>query len=215
MPQPIILEQIVESLLKSKFELSRGKRDGRVNSILAEDQITDFISKNFENVTLPEPRDWWDFSIVDSSGQWYPVNIKVTRSGGNDNLSSKAGLFYALTGLDPDVEEISINSWKSFFRSLKKNLNPESSKDYHFLVVEDIGTTGEINSAWVTSLKALHSLNPNGNNLPFQCRWSDNRIPVNRTGIQAQEFLLGTLEKSIRLRAKILDEFISEFPERS
>ena len=55
---------------------------------------------------------------------------------------------------------------------------------------------------------------PNGNNLPFQIKWNENRIPVNKTFEEAKKMLLEGLGKSIELRADVyfvFKEYFSEY----
>ena len=49
-----------------------------------------------------------------------------------------------------------------------------------------------INNSYWTSLKRIDKLVSNGNNLPFQCNWSKNRIFSNRTETEAMEYILKT-----------------------
>lgn len=54
---------------------------------------------------------------------------------------------------------------------------------------------------FATSLKSLKHIIPNGNNLPFQAKWDANREIIQRDFSEAKDFLLGTFEKSLKLRA--------------
>lgn len=208
---PKILQEMAAKLASSDITIDKVTSDGRVNSALGERQVIEFLQKNFNNVDAGEARNWWDISVTDEHGVWFPVNIKITNTLSADNLSSKEGLFYALTGLDPSTESISINSWGAFFSNLKKFLGTDTTKDYYFLVV-DKRPESEGPRSWVASLKTLQTLVANGNNLPFQCRWAENKIPVERTADKSVDFLLHYLAKSVKLRAQILDEFRTNFP---
>ena len=66
---------------------------------------------------------------------------------------------------------------------------------------------------FVTSLKSLESILPNGNNLPFQAKWDNNRQLINRDFGSAKAFLLGTFEESLKLRADAYLHFRTYFYE--
>ena len=207
---PQILNKI-ELFLKeerSKLVLSTGSKDGRINSIKNESEILDILQTRFP-IQIPHARAWYDFSITDKDNNWYPVNIKVTNTKGNDNLSSKLGLYYSLTGKIPDFKNEL--GWDKFFKKLKDNIQI-NSKDYYFLVVNK----EENQDIFINSLKQIKVLVPNGNNLPFQCHWNKNRIIQIRTFEKSERFLLESLGKSITLRAKVyiyFKEFFGEYLE--
>jgi hypothetical protein len=214
MQHPKILTDMAAFIAQADLVMETRSADGRVNSALSEKLVIKKLKEKFPTVEEPmRERHWWDFCVTDESGAWFPVNVKITETITADNLSSKEGLFYALTGIDPVVSRISINSWGSFFKNLKKSLIEDATKDYYFLVVDKRPDSLEKPLSWIASLKTLNTLTPNGNNLPFQCRWADNKIPHERSESESRFFLLSHLSKSIKLRANILDEFIAEFPD--
>ena len=144
---------------------------------------------------MPRSRQWFDFSI-EEDGEFYPVNIKVTDTTHADNLDCKLGIYYALTGKMPDFpNEI---SWSGYFEKLKTNLG-ENQKDYYFLVVNKSNTK----DIFINTLKSLSALRPNGNNLPFQCKWGANKKPRERTFDDAKKFILETFGESIKRRGEI------------
>jgi len=56
---------------------------------------------------------------------------------------------------------------------LKKNkLNKSSKKDYYFLVLNKTDASDII----INSVKGLNYLTANSNNLPFQIKWSNNKL---------------------------------------
>ncbi len=161
-----------------------------------------------EVIAPPQKRHWWDFAIREN-GVLYPVNIKVTEmSPAADNLNCKLGLYYALTGKEPNfANEI---RWREFFSNLSDDMS-ENDRDYYFLVFNK-SEPGEVVLA---NLKGLRTLQPNGNNLPFQCCWKDNRQIKERSFAEAQNFLLECLGESAKLRAQIYLEFKETFPNYS
>jgi len=207
MTTPKILNNIIQFLKdeRAKLVLSKNSDDGRINSIQNEAEILELLETKFK-IEVPKVRAWYDFSITGKDNNWFPVNIKVTNTKGNDNLSSKLGLYYALTGKQPDFKNEF--GWDKFFTKLKENL-VENNKDYYFLVVNK----SENQDIFLNSLKQLKSLVPNGNNLPFQCHWNKNRIPQIRTFSESKKFLLESLGKSITLRAKVYIHFKELFGE--
>ena len=96
-----------------------------------------------------------------------------------DNLSSKIGMGYALTGKN----DLSIQ-WEKFHKQIKENI--KIGYDYYFLIVNKNNSC----DAFWTSLKRIETLIPNGNNLPFQCDWSKNRNFSTRNEIQAIYYIL-------------------------
>ena len=190
-----VLTEIQRYLASDGPELSRRFQDDRTNSLINEGEILDVIERQFQ-IERPDARHWYDFSI---EGQ--PVNIKVSNMNRNDNLSCKLGVYYALTGLWPNFQnEI---GWDRYFKLLAKNLGKKTTGNYHFLVM----SKHSVNDVLLIGLKELAELQPNGNNLPFQCNWSKNRTPISRTHDQAIQFILRNLRLSLELRACAFNEF--------
>jgi len=201
---PDKLLEIKDFLISEKIALSTKFQDGRVNASINEDEILKKINKNFQ-IHNPPPRYWFDFAIPLESGENIPVNIKVSSTSTNDNVQCKLGIYYALTGLWPDFpNEI---AWGEYFRKLRKNLSSAKNKDYYFLIVSKKNPT----DIFCTSLKQINTLVANGNNLPFQCNWGNNRDLCRREHDDAVRFLLGKFYESIQLRANILSEFENSF----
>ncbi|RLA74682.1 MAG: hypothetical protein DRG11_04180 [Epsilonproteobacteria bacterium] len=76
------LEKICKYLKKSNLCLSSSQNDGRINSILNEDEILKQIEKKFD-IDVPMARNWADFYIDNM-----PINIKVAdkKTGQNINI---------------------------------------------------------------------------------------------------------------------------------
>lgn len=200
---PNLLCEMVAFLQRQNLHLSRSSRDGRTNSAFNEDEIFEILEKNFA-IKRSKKRDWFDFSFeVDSI--FYPINIKVSTMQTRDNLNCKLGIYYALTGKLPNFDnEI---KWADFFEAIKNNL-VENSKDYYFLVVNKNNPS----DIFATSLKQLKDIKPEGNNLPFQAKWNDNRELIQRDFNEAKDFILGVMGQSLALRAKTYSEFLERFP---
>ena len=199
---PEILDGISDYLNTQKFEVEASQRDGRINSILHEDKLTELLEKEYP-IDVPEARAWYDFSLSDD-GIFYPVNIKSTTGKGNDNLSCKLGIYYALTGKNPTGQRLS--GWRAYFDKLNADLS-ENDVDYYFLVLNK-----KTRKTFMSALKGLQSLVPNGNNLPFQCNWTENTQYKSRTFEEAKDFLLTNFAASIRGRTAIGDDFKDNFP---
>ena len=199
MTMPQILVDIQNHLAANALKLSEEHEDGRINSAMNEKQILTEIKKAFV-IKEPAARAWYDFIAVDGDKE-YPVNIKVSKLTTNDNVQCKLGIYYAVTGVWPTFSNQT--GWKAFFKKVKADLNTRTDCDYYFLVVGKSDPSDII----LTSLKQIGTLAPNGNNLPFQCRWGTNRTLVTRTHDDAVKFILGILKKSCDLRAKIQKEF--------
>ena len=189
---PNLLTEMVDFLRTQNLALSRDSLDGRINSVFNEDEIFKLLEANFD-IKRPKKRDWFDFSFKEND-IFYPVNIKFSTTKTRDNLNCKLGIYYALTGKEPDFDnEI---KWADFFIALKDNIQ-ENSKDYYFLIINK----NNPNDIFATSLKRLKDIKPEGNNLPFQAKWDANREIITRDFEGAKDFLLGTFEKSLKLRA--------------
>lgn len=201
---PHLLIQIVDFLKKSPVALSKQSRDGRINSAFNEDEIFKRLETNFA-INRPNMRDWVDFSFEENN-IFYPVNIKVSTTKTTDNLNCKLGIYYALTGKIPPFGNGV--SWDCYFKSLKENIQ-QNSKDYYFLIINKDNSS----DVFATSLKNLESILPNGNNLPFQAKWDNNRKLINRDFESAKAFLLGTFEESLKLRADAYLHFRTYFYE--
>ncbi|MDP2822585.1 MAG: hypothetical protein Q8O52_07890 [Sulfuritalea sp.] len=196
-PQELI--DIQDFLISNSVQLSRQFQDGRINASINEDEIIKVITSKFD-IELPPHRHWYDFAIKKGEEK-IPVNIKVTSTSTADNVQCKLGMYYALTGIWPNFANEM--PWGDYFSLLKRGLNTKTDKDYYILVVSKRNPR----DVFCTSLKQIQTLVANGNNLPFQCNWGNNRAPQPRTHDAAVKFLLGKFYESIKLRANILEEF--------
>jgi len=179
--------------------LDAANADGRVNSQENERQIShalrlfthsnDWFKHEGYTLEVAEARYWFDF-CVRGKDLFIPVNVKVSTFQSADNLSSKEGLFYALTGVDPKT--VNINSWEHFCQHLADNLGRDPNADYFFMAVSKTDP-GDV--FW-TTLKNLKVLRSSGSNPPYQCQWAANRERQERTPQEAAHFLLTTLRQS-------------------
>lgn len=203
------------SLKSGGLNLDRSQTDGRLNSQMNERQISDALrlyalaNEQFQSaqhcIDIAPPRFWYDF-LVSGPGIFLPVNVKVSSLEGNGNLASKDGVFYALTGVDP--KKAKINDWDRYCEAIGQHLAEDPEADYYFPVINKL-QPGDV--FW-TSLKRLPALTPNGNNPPFQCNWSKNRIRTARNHSEAQAYILGVLRQTFVLRAKALESFDQYIP---
>jgi hypothetical protein len=203
------------SLKSGDLNLDKSQTDGRLNSQMNERQISDALrlyaqaNDQFQEanhvIEISPPRFWYDFSLS-GPDLFLPVNVKVSSLEGNDNLSSKEGVFYALTGVDP--KSVKINDWERYCEAIGTHLAHNPDADYYFLVINK----AQAGDVFWTSLKRLPELTPNGNNPPFQCNWSKNRQHVERTQQEAESYILGVLRQTFVLRAKALESFDSHIP---
>ena len=200
-----VLEEIILYLRSLDIKLSSKTDDGRINASINEGELIKQIKKKY-SINVPRKRSWYDFSITEND-EFFPVNIKVTKTNQADNLNCKLGIYYALTGLIPDfANEISA---LKFFERLKQNLTTHTNKDYYFLVFNKTDSK----DIFYNSLRGLQELQVNGNNLPFQCRWDKNKEIKPRSFEEAKDFLLQTYGASIKLRADMYFNFKKYFPE--
>lgn len=207
------LERYLSDALKKKaLQLSNSHRDGRSNSSEDERSISsalqyyvlanDEFKQNMLSIEIARPRYWYDFLIKNNDETvWLPVNVKVSTMRGQDNISSKEGLFYAVTGKRPG--DIPLNTWEKYCEAVAEHLNPETSADYYFLVV----SKNNLGHVFWTSLKQINNVAPNGNNPPFQCAWKDNQTRVTRPSDEAVTKLLMALGETFRLRAEAYNSY--------
>lgn len=179
--------------LKGNVALTNTQADGRLNSAIDEDSVVLLVKEACEKLgyTFIEApaRFWYDFAF-EVNGKFYPVNVKISTCNSADNVSSKLGMFYALTGKKPSQVK-GLNQWETFMEKLFENLDYTGESDYYFLVVNK--TNSEV---FATSLMRVQKLTPNGNNLPFQAKWKDNMDFSERTREEAMNYVLGTFYTS-------------------
>jgi len=77
---PVIL-YIFQNYLKNKIiKLFNKSKDGRINSVLDEDEIIDLLEEKYKNyIKRPKERNWFDIIIKDYYYGWIPVNIKTSK----------------------------------------------------------------------------------------------------------------------------------------
>ncbi|MGN8488992.1 restriction endonuclease [Helicobacter pylori] len=200
---PTQLNEIAEFLKTNSYNLSQPLQDGRLNSSVNEEEILNTI-KDYFPIQLPRVREWWDFSFEENK-IFYPVNIKTTTTKTADNLNGKLGIYYALCGLLPEFNnEI---AWEKYFQKLHKDLGKNTDRDYYFLIINK----NDPKDIFINSLKGIQTLQPN--NLPFQCKWDNNREIVQRSFIESKNFILSALAESVTLRANIYLAFKEVFGE--
>ncbi|OOP83150.1 restriction endonuclease [Helicobacter pylori] len=207
---PTQLNEIAEFLKTNPYNLSQPLQDGRLNLSVNEEEILNTI-KDYFPIQLPKAREWWDFSFEEND-IFYPVNIKITTTKTADNLNCKLGIYYALCGLLPTFNnEI---AWEKYFQKLHKDLGKNTDRDYYFLIINK----NDPKDIFINSLKGIQTLQPN--NLPFQCKWDNNReivqrnftesknfilsaLIVQRNFTESKNFILSALAESVKLRANI------------
>nr|BCI58819.1 restriction endonuclease Hpy8I [Helicobacter pylori] len=200
---PTQLNEIAEFLKTNPYHLSQPLQDGRLNSSINEEEILNTIKGHFP-IQLPKAREWWDFSFEENK-IFYPVNIKTTTTKTADNLNGKLGIYYALCGLVPEFNnEI---AWEKYFHKLHKDLGKNTNRDYYFLIINK----NDPKDIFINSLKGIQTLQPN--NLPFQCKWDNNRKIIQRDFDGSKNFILSALAKSVTLRANIYLAFKEVFGE--
>lgn len=186
------LDEIVAYLREHPVELSSNDADGRVNSGVNEHEILEELQESPYRgiIDIPQARAWYDFSIANRDGELF-VNIKVSdlSNSAADNLSSKKGMGYALTG----IKNLP-NNWPDFNAAVSSNIR--RGFDYYYLVVNKNNPS----DVFWTSLKRIGSLQPNGSNPPFQCNWGANRQWAIRTEEEAIEYILRVFLDSWDLR---------------
>ncbi len=197
---PTQLNEIANFLKTNPYNLSQSLQDGRLNSSVNEEEILNTIKHSFR-IQLPKAREWWDFSFEEND-IFYPVNITTTKTA--DNLNCKLGIYYALCGLLPTFNnEI---TWEKYFQKLHKDLGKNTDRDYYFLIINK----NDPKDIFINSLKGIQTLQPN--NLPFQCKWDNNREIIQRNFDESKNSILSALAKSVKLRIYLaFKEFFGGF----
>ena len=196
------LSVICDFVLNKNIALSEENPDGRVNSSINEEivkhyikecvETTDFFRNNEITFVNGKARFWYDCALIKDTELLAPINIKITRLSNTsaDNVSSKEGLAYALTGINP--ESASMNTWEKFNKVLERT-NCSLDSDYYFIIVNKDNTS----EVFFNSLKCINKLVSNGNNLPFQCNWSDNKTLIeDRSNKDSIKYLLAIYNES-------------------
>lgn len=203
---PKLLLEVQDFLIGNTLSFPEYTEDGRTNSTLYRKEIIEKLSKEFgSKINYPKVRDWFSFSFKEE-GEFFPVNIKVSTMNTADNLNCRLGIYFALTGKIPPFDnEV---DWEEYFKALQRDLE-FTQKDYYFLIINKNNPKDVI----LNSLKGLKKINPNGNNLPFQAKWSENRERVSRTYDEAKDFILRCFSQSLRLRVNAYNSFLGYFKE--
>ena len=166
-----LLNEIIKNI-EREIELIETEEDGRVNSMLSEKNILKLIEsycgkERIKFIPHSNFRSWYDFAL-EYEGKFVPVNIKISKCNSCDNVSSKEGMLFAITGLMPNSSNC--RNWNVFNKTLADNRNKELDTDYYFIVINK--KTKEV---FPMSLLSANSLIANGNNLPFQINWGKNK----------------------------------------
>jgi hypothetical protein len=193
-----LLKQILQDSPLTE-ELIHDTGDGRLDSALSEKVVINHLKAILPDIDITEApaRYWYDVAIQEE-GKFFPINIKITSGTSADNVSSKKGMYYALTGIRPE-EEKGLDKWETFIQKLTCNYRA-SDADYYFII--RFKDTGEL---LFTSLKHLETLVANGNNLPFQCNWGQNKCPTTRSQDEQLRYIMDTFISSYIKRSPGLD----------
>lgn len=177
--------------------------DGRLGSVVDEGNIILWLNEIFDGTNVeirkPEARNWADIEIVIDGKKVYYTNIKTTNGGSSsDNISSKKGVLYYLTGGK-------IEDFKTFLRAGSRfdfTKVDDETIDYFLLVMYK--STKEM---LFTSLGRLRVLTPNFNNMPFQIPWNnpENKKPTTRSQIEQKQYIASVWYNSIAKGLKTID----------
>lgn len=165
--------------------MSNKRQDGRLNSIDDENTIISLLKENNFKIENEKIRGTEDFSIYClSCNIIHDVNIKTSSFNTSDNACSaqvlarcflKPEFLNELTNNKKNKVSPCISAIVEVYNNLDKyELNEKD--DYWFLVCHK-----ETKEIVINSIKNLNSVVPNGNNLPFQIKWKNNKTFCNRT----------------------------------
>lgn len=203
-----LIKHLKEEWIKGNYENKLNKKeDGRINSQEYEEFILEIIEKGikkeYTNIQFIKPkiREWYDFALklnLDEKEYFIPINIKtkdmIKNKHGADNLSSKKGLFWSLTG-----KEVETNKWDDFFETLLKNTQKDLDYIYDYFLLVFFKNKDNIQDSFWTSLRLIPDaeIRVNGNNLPFQIKHTGKKLCKPRSHQENFNFYLGILIKSI------------------
>ena len=112
-----------------QLELEENFEDGRLNSSFNEEVVLNYIKQIIEeneyDFEKAPAREWYDFKFNGT-----PFNLKISNMSGADNVSSKKGLVYALTGKLPN------NTHQNCLDLLESDFVDSDEYDYGFLIVD-------------------------------------------------------------------------------
>ncbi len=173
---PKIMYKIKHYLKNESFKCSKQTNDGRVNSSLDENEISEKLIGHFGNDVIKKTkcRMWYDIKAFDSVHGWIPVNIKTTSMETSDNTGNLAMCVYAYTNENLDLDKSYSNGPMSrlfYTKLLNKEYNVDLKKDYYFIVLNKNDSQDII----INSVKGISHITPNSNNLPYQICWNKNR----------------------------------------
>ncbi len=194
---PEILKIICAFLQRATGKLREESPEVEIGSAAFKKLVVDIIVKEFaDTITIPDKRRYWfDFAILEN-GILVPVRLIFSGLGdAAENMNCKLGLYYALTGKEPPFR--ASVSWLKFVKMLATHVIQNES-NYYFLVI-DRSWPDDI---FAIGLKEMPSLEPNGDHLPFRCRWKDNRESCIRPPDAANQYLLEMFGASLKLRTK-------------
>ena len=183
---PEILTFIKSVLQTVPFTLHESDNDGRNNSAISEKIIIDIIKTIVKEscIRVPSVRSWYDILLYDTDYGWIPVNIKITTTMSADNIGNLACCVQSFTDYVIDLErnydsstlsKILIDSFKT------KKYNTSFKKDYFFLVINKnclISEQRKENDIIINSILSIYKFTYNCNNLPFQIKWSNNKVAI-------------------------------------
>lgn len=175
--------------------------DGRLGSVADEGNIILWLNEIFDDTNVevikPPARYWYDIELKIGSKSYY-TNIKTT-AGGADNISSKEGVLYYLSGGKTSDYKTFIKTRSQF----KLNTGDETA-DYFLLVMFK-------NSKKIifTSLGRLGDLTPNFYNQPFQIPWNkksnQDGNANGRSPMEQRQYVASVWYRSISMGMEKLD----------
>jgi hypothetical protein len=214
----VIKDYLQTALEKNIIKLaSSGRGKHRTDSSITEESIGNSLRGFAEghplftqlglSFEMATNGNWYDFLIRSADDSiWLPINLKVSSLEGNDDLSSKDGVFYALTGIRPTTGMT--RNWDLFCQNLAIHVKRNNClADYYYLVVQKTSPGKSVGKVFWTSLLRLQRVTPNGCNPPFQCKWKENTERAAWGRQQAVDNLINVLGETFVQRAKAFDSF--------
>ena len=189
---PECLLKIVEYLNSYSLNVNKDYIDGRVGSIKDEDSCigalrksdefitineVDFEGVNFDDkiyIVVPKIRDWYDIRVIYNKKNYY-INIKSSSLKTPDNVGCIDAIIFGLFGKffkDKNKDKKYAKLFHEYNNCCDNGFDSIEEFDYYFLVINK----NDKGRCFITSLCHMNnnSIQSNGSNLPFQCKWLNN-----------------------------------------
>lgn len=213
-----LFDLIIDILKNSELNFSGISKDGRVNSIIDEKIIINYLAKSEVNKYIVSDEDL-KFHITErkvgdiyfknpeNMNEYIVVNIKSSSGKSADNVFSKIGLLIAFT--DININDLPTTlSWTRLVELLSEKYN-QVERDYYYLYVNKY----DIKQCMIRGLKKISNFKVNPSNI-LQINWneeylsSENILNQDESYKNIMSLISQALKKDVEGKQKFIDMFI-------